>query len=58
MEMAKTIRATAQTSGAVWVNGLQVQFKEGQTVNWPADDAPRAQKSGVILIEETTKEKR
>lgn len=56
--MTKTIRATAQTSGAVWVNGLQVQFKEGQTVNWPADDASRAQKSGVILIDESPKEKK
>jgi len=50
MDKTATVRATANTSGALWIDGLQVQFREGQPVNWPSADASRAEAAGAITI--------
>jgi hypothetical protein len=52
MAKTETVKALALQAGVVWINGIAKPFKEGAAINWPADDAGRAEKNGVILIEQ------
>ncbi len=52
MDKPKTVKALALTAGALWTSENNYRpFKQGDSLDWPADDAARAQTSGIISLD-------
>ena len=52
MDKPKTVKALAHTTGALWISENNYRpFKDGDSLDWPADDAARAEASGIITVQ-------